>query len=426
MTFDRAVSFLNSRALFGWVLGLDKMHRILADLGDPQKRIRFVHIAGTNGKGSVAAMLASIFENANYKTGLYTSPHLIDVRERVRLNGAIIGKRDFSGLLQALKPLIVKYEATYFETMTALAFLYFAEHGADIVFLEVGLGGRLDATNVIIPELAIITSISLDHTEHLGSTLKDIAGEKAGIIKSERPCLVGEMPAEIGEIFLGHAAEKKAPLYRCENLIRYTIKKEELGKTCFMAKLKTEQNRMYVLRMNGEFQVANACLAIAACDILSSQGWSLKKKNVASGLENVDWPGRFQVVQQKPLVIFDVAHNVASMRRLAGLLRKFCLDRKIFVVLGLLKDKDVGQITQIIAEIADFIQPVEPDSDRAFPARELHKYFTDVQVNFFPPHTVSEGLRNVLSHSGEGAAVCVTGSHYVIGEALKAIKGLTK
>ncbi|MBN1465798.1 bifunctional folylpolyglutamate synthase/dihydrofolate synthase [candidate division KSB1 bacterium] len=421
MTLEQALAFLESRIVFGWKLGLDSMRRMLAEVDDPHERTRFVHIAGTNGKGSVAAMLESIFRSAGHRTGLYTSPHLVDVRERIRSNGEQIGAADFCRLLHRIRPIIEKYDATYFETLTLLAFLYFDKVKADIVFLEVGLGGRLDATNVVIPELSIITTISFDHTEHLGGTLAKIAGEKAGIIKSGRPCLIGEMAADIVRVFRDRAARMDAPFYQLNALYQYAIEGQELGVTRFS--IKGARTASYVLGLNGDFQVSNACLAIAACDILSA--WRIDDDHIATGLECVSWPGRFQLIRGEPMIICDVAHNVASIGQLVRTLRQLCAGKKIVFIIGLLKDKDVGQITKMIAEIAHFVQPVEPDSIRAISAQELQSIFAQ-SVNSFPPLTVAEGLRNVLAQAREEWVVCVTGSHYVVGEALTAIKGLTK
>ena len=219
------------------------MLQMLDELENPHRRSQFVHIAGTNGKGSVAAMLESIYRHAGYKTGLFTSPYLIDVRERLRVNGEMIDENDFCRCIVRLESIIKKYNATYFETLTVLAFLHFAETATDIVFLEVGLGGRLDATNVENPLLSIITSISYDHMEQLGSTLPKIAAEKAGIIKEGRPCLVGEMPLSVDEVIKEFAEKKRSSFYRVQDLYQYNIEKEELGRTKFLAK-GTSKSRM--------------------------------------------------------------------------------------------------------------------------------------------------------------------------------------
>jgi len=220
MTYEQAILFLDGRIGVGWKLGLDSIRRLLVDLGNPHKNLKVVHIAGTNGKGSTAAMLESIFCSAGYRTGLYTSPHLLDVRERMQVNRKMIATDDFARLMQRIAPFIEKYNATYFETLTALAFLYFAEMHLDIVFLETGLGGRLDATNVIDPLLCIITTIGFEHTQHLGDTLEKIAGEKAGIAKTGVPCLVGELPADAERAISSTCKRQNAPFYRSSDMVR--------------------------------------------------------------------------------------------------------------------------------------------------------------------------------------------------------------
>ncbi|MBN1481861.1 bifunctional folylpolyglutamate synthase/dihydrofolate synthase [candidate division KSB1 bacterium] len=426
MTYEQAIAFLNSRISIGWKLGLDSMRQMLTELGNPQHKCRFVHIAGTNGKGSVAALLHAIFQAAGYTSGLYTSPHLVDVRERIRLNEAKIPQQAFADLTGSVRPIIVKYNATYFETVTVLAFLYFAESKTDIVCLEVGLGGRLDATNVVDPELSIITSISFDHTEHLGKTLPDIAREKAGIIKRDRACLIGDVPRNIFKIIKDIARTHDATVYDVNALYHYTILNERLGRTTFKLHRAEAGSSQYTLNMNGEVQVGNACLAIAACDLLSREGWICNDQAIAAGLLNVNWPGRFQVVQRTPLIIFDVAHNVAAINQLVRTMARLCANSDIIFVIGLLKDKDGDRIIQRLAQVASMIQPVVPAIDRALPAQELQAILMHHDIKFFPACSVSEGIQNVLPILKRNAALCVTGSHYVVGEAMETIKGLTK
>lgn len=426
MTYEEALDFLNSRISLGWKLGLDSMQRMLAELGNPQHKCRFVHIAGTNGKGSVAAMLHAIFRAAGYKTGLYTSPHLVEIRERIRLNEAEIEPQSFSDLVGEVRPLIEKYNATYFETLTVLAFLYFAVAKTEIVCLEVGLGGRLDATNVVDPELAVITSISFDHTEHLGTSLPDIAKEKAGIIKRGRPCILGAMPPKVAQVFHDIARVQEAPIYDIGDLCQYVVLNEELGRTTFKLDASWGGGGHYTLSMSGEFQVGNACLAIAACHLLSQANWRCGDEAIAAGLLNVNWPGRFQVAQREPLIIFDVAHNIAAIDQLVHVLERHCSEREILFIFGILKDKDIEHITQRLARLARIIQPVAPACERAFPAQELQMMLERYDVEVFPACTVSQGIKNVLPQLKKNAVLCITGSHYVVGEAMTAIKGLTK
>ncbi len=426
LQFQQAIHVLNSRIPVGWKLGLDSMNNMLDDLGNPHHKTTFVHIAGTNGKGSVAAMLASILRQAGYKTGLYTSPHLVDVRERVVINNRKIDRTYFTRLVEFVKPTIEKYNATYFETVTTLAFLYFAREKAEIVVLETGLGGRLDATNVVDPDLSIITSIAFDHTDYLGTTLSEIAGEKAGIIKDNRACLIGRLPKEAADTIATIARKKQAPLYHSNELYQFKIEKETIGQSDFSVINKRGEYVGYNLAMNGRFQVENACIAISACDILTSLDWSIKRDHIRSGLRQVVWPGRFQIVKTDPTIILDVAHNAAAMRQLVHTLRHFYGDKKILFCLGVLKDKDVGEMAAAIAQIASIIQPVEVQSSRALPAQELQNFFQRSQSNVLPPKSLSDGLNDISSQLTEDSVLCITGSHYVVGEALALIKGLTK
>ncbi len=402
------------------------MQQMLAELGNPHQIGKFIHIAGTNGKGTVAAMLSSIFVNAGYKTGLYTSPHLVDVRERIRLNGKDIEARDMTRLLTFIKPTIEKYNATYFETLTALAFLYFTEQEADIVVLETGLGGRLDATNVVDPILSIITTIDFDHTEHLGKTLADIAREKAGIIKPQRPCLIGDLEPSAETKIIDYAKENYSPVYKTFDIIKATIELEELGRTTFKTLYGDGKENTFDMPLNGAFQVKNACIALAACEILKNSDIVIETDALKKGIENVLWPGRFQVLQRHPLIIADVAHNVASIEQLLLMLAQFCPDKKFIFVFGVLKDKDYIEIAKRVGAIAHAIQPVDLPTERALSARELQSVLQRYNSNIFPPQSVTKGLRNVLSVLDNDTVVCITGSHYIVGTVLNQTKVLTK
>lgn len=425
MTYEQAITFLDSRIGAGWKLGLDSIRRFLAEIGDPHQKIKCVHIAGTNGKGSTSAMLESIFRSAGYRTGLYTSPHLLDVRERIQVNREPVSPDDFARLMARLAPYVEKYGATYFETVTALAFLYFAESNLDLLFLEVGLGGRLDATNVVVPLLSIITNIDYDHLKHLGDTIEKIAGEKAGIIKAGVPCLIGALPEEAGNVVASVCKKKEAKLFRASDMYTLSLKREEPGKTFFHSTGRRLAGEM-ALGMNGIHQLSNAGVALAASDLLSRMGYPLERKYVRSGLANVQWPGRFQIINRRPVVVIDVAHNPASFKALIHSLKRFFAGKEFYFILGLMQDKDVGQIVSQIAKVAAAVQPVAPDSNRALSAHDLHSKFRRYDVKLYQARSVAAGVANVLQNCSENAVVCITGSHYVVGDALQAIKGLTK
>ncbi len=425
MTYDQAITFLDGRIGAGWKLGLDSIRRFLAEIGDPHQKIKCVHIAGTNGKGSTAAMLEAIFRSAGYRTGLYTSPHLLDVRERMQVNRTPIPRDDFARLMLRLAPHVEKYGATYFETVTALAFLYFAESNLDLLFLEVGLGGRLDATNVVVPALSIITNIDYDHTKHLGDTIAKIAGEKAGIVKPRIPCLIGDLPKEAQAVVTAVCQSEDATLFRASDLYKLSLKNEASGKTFFQSTGGRFAGEA-VLGMNGVHQLSNAGVAMAASDLLSRMGCSVERKHVKEGLANVHWPGRFQIIDRRPQVVLDVAHNPASVGAFVRSLRKLFPARELYFIIGLMQDKDTGQIVSQIAEVATAVQPVAPDSARALSAHDLHRKFARYDIKLYQARSVAAGVANVLRNCGDNAVVCITGSHYIVGDALQVIKGLTK
>jgi dihydrofolate synthase / folylpolyglutamate synthase len=426
MNYEQATQFLESRIALGWKLGLESMQEMLAELGNHQQTLRYIHIAGTNGKGSVAAMLESVFRAAGYRTGLYTSPHLVDVRERIRLNGQMISKRQLAVAIERIQQVVEKFQATYFETLTAAALLFFADQQADIVCLEVGLGGRLDATNVIVPDVSIITSISYDHTEHLGGTLAEIAAEKAGIIKTGVPCIVGDLPSEASEVIEQKCCDQRAPLITASQEFSASIRRQVPGRMTLDIEGASPFAGSVQLALNGRHQAKNAEIVASACEKLRKSGWRLSSDDFQKGMRKTRWPGRFEIIHRHPTVIVDVAHNAASIAELAALLLNFYAHWKIIIVIGLLKDKDVLTISRQIAGIAHAVQPVEARSPRALSAVELMQHFSALHAMVLPPGTVAEGVEAVWRMADEQTLICITGSHFVVGEALQKIKGLTK
>lgn len=425
MTYEQALAFLDSRISLGWKLGLHSMRQMLAELGNPEQSLRFVHIAGTNGKGSVAAMLASVAHSAGYRVGLYTSPHLIDVRERIRLNGKMIAERQLAEVITSLQPVAEKYQATYFETLTAAALLFFARQQAQIVMFEVGLGGRLDATNVVRPEVTVITSISFDHTEHLGGTLHQIAAEKAGIIKEGVPCVIGDLPEEAHKVIEQTCRERRAPLQYANSLSVKIVEQSPAsmhlslaGASPFAVPVQTP--------LVGRHQAVNVAIVATVCEILTRLGWSISAEFFQHGLCTTQWSGRYEIIRHEPTVVVDVAHNPAAMAELMVLIKKHFSQRKKLIVIGLLKDKDRREICRQIAAVADVILPVEPQSQRALPAIELKRQFDGLHDAVREPTTVAQGVEAALKAAGAQTLICITGSHFVVGEALMKIKGLTK
>ena len=423
MTFQQARDYLYSLERFGWKLGLERILQLLDDLGGPQRDCRFIHIAGTNGKGSVAAMLESVFRNAGYKTGLYTSPHLVDVRERVRVNGEMISEHDFAAIMGELVTLCEKTPATFFEVMTALAFAYFSRQQADLVILETGLGGRFDATNVVTPLLSVITSIDLEHTEHLGPDLASIAFEKAGIVKPGVPCVIGDLQPEATEVIERICNEKQAPLYRYQDVagvLKYEISKHGTNIVINIG----EQGKISAkLPLTGPHQALNAAIAVSAVRITAPR---ISMETIQRGLEKVQWEGRFQFLRRDPPVIMDVAHNTASVAGLVRVLNELYPEYKKHFIMGLLSDKDVHSICRELAPVAESVMLVTLETSRAMDVEILRKEFGlyNVPVEILP--SLAYGLETVLNDKSSDKLYCITGSHYIAGE-IKAllIKNLT-
>ncbi|RPI03040.1 MAG: bifunctional folylpolyglutamate synthase/dihydrofolate synthase, partial [Calditrichaeota bacterium] len=332
---------------------------------------------------------------------------------------------DFVRIIARIQPMIEKYGATYFETLTAVALIYFAE-SAQISVLEVGLGGRLDATNIVVPAVSIITSISYDHTEHLGTTLAQIAAEKGGILKQGVPCVCGDLPDEASQVINAMAAERSVTIVRASNQYKAAITHESPGWTHFDVQGDTDLDGSYSLPLNGIHQVQNAVVAAAACSQLRQEGWKISRDSFAEGLKQTHWPGRFQIVGQNPTIIVDVAHNTASFDQLLHVLNHFFKSTKIFFIIGLLKDKDFQQIAKMVAGTASVVQPVTPDTPRALSAELLADQFAKRVSYVLKPGSVAEGIDAVLKIANPESTICIAGSHHVVGEALEKIKGLTR
>jgi len=413
MHYQEAISYLFGLERFGWQLGLERMQAMLAELGNPHRYFRSIHVAGTNGKGSVCAMLASILSASGYKTGLYTSPHLIKAEERIRINGAEIAEADVIALIAELQPLFDRHRCTFFEAVTALAFVYFQRQRIDWAVVEVGLGGRLDATNVLQPELCMITHIDYDHTDHLGTTLAQIAGEKAGIIKAGVPCVVGKLPAAAIQVI---NQKGEVVFARKECRVR-DLKMTAEGS--FFVLATAERNLGIRLPLPGPHQVLNSCVAIQGCRVLG-----LSESAMVQGLQRVSWPGRFQLLHDRPLIILDVAHNSSGFNRLKWMIDHFYPEKKVHLVIGVLKDKDYHRMMQILPKRLHAIYAVTPAGSRALPAAELAIPAKPIYFQEFSG--VAEGLGVAFKRALPEELICIAGSHYLAAEAFQVIKTLTK
>lgn len=427
MNYKQALAWIHSLYRFGSKPGLERIEELLRRLGEPHKRLRTVHITGTNGKGSTAALLSSILEAEGFRVGLYTSPYLESFTNRMAVSGREIGKKELALLATAIKPHVEAIactglgQPTEFEVVTAMAFSYFASQEPDWVVVEVGLGGRLDATNVILPCVSVITNVGLEHTQVLGDTVEKIAFEKAGIIKESVPVVTAaDKPAALA-VIEAVAAQRHAPLTVVGRDV--TVKR---GETSLDGQAFTYASRFRSLdglkiQLLGRHQVINAACALAAREQLAEVPFS--EEAARAGLAAARWPGRLEVVSREPLVILDGAHNTDGIQALREALPELIQGRKLYLVVGILADKAVGEILELVAPLATGgLIITSPDNPRAASPQEVAKLaarFASAPVQ--TARTVKEAVEMSLAAVRPGEALCVTGSLYTISEARAAL-----
>lgn len=404
---------------------LENISSLAEALGHPEKKYRSVHIAGTNGKGSTAAFAESILRTAGIKTGLYTSPHLERINERIRVNGEEISDEAFSGSFTKIQSLIeellaqgkLRAHPTFFEVVTALAFEYFAKVGVEFAIFEVGLGGRLDATNIVIPEVSVITRVDFDHENFLGHSLKEIAGEKAGIIKTGIPVILAEQRPEAREVICKRAAEFGAPVYEVEKELR--TEKICLEDGCVRAEALeiTSGERFKVApKLRGRFQLGNALNAIVIGRLLKERGANIFKDTIEQGIANAVWPGRIEKLQSSPDVYLDGAHNPSAARELANFLKENLAGRKVTLLFAAMRDKAVDEIAGILFPLAAEVIFTQPKISRAISAAQLADMAGEYAARFCVIANAETAFEVALASAGPGDAVFVTGSLYLVGE----------
>lgn len=430
MSFDKAyqgtIDYLYALQKHGIKLALSNSLALMAHMGYPHRKFRSVHVAGTNGKGSTSSFIASMLQAAGHRVGLYTSPHLVSFTERIRIDNAPITEAKVVELAARVRDASRKaagpdgtaaLNPTFFEVVTAMAFTYFAEEGVDLAVIEVGMGGRLDSTNVITPLVSVITNIELEHTEFLGTTLSRIAGEKAGIIKQGIPVVTGAMQQEVITVIEREAAAQKAPVYRLpkdffpdriashrEQVFDYSGIKSSYGKV--------------KLNMLGSHQVDNACLALATIECLRSAGVTVDEAAVRRGLEQTRWEGRLELVARRPDIYLDGAHNPASARKLAATIREMkpAYQRTVLII-GILGDKDYQGIIAALAPLADSVVATKPRYSRAMEVRALASEIRKLHGSVETAETVEEAIAAAGKTASPDDLVLITGSLYVVGDA---------
>lgn len=425
MTYKQALAYLAGLGKFGMNFGLERIEQLLAGLGHPERRFKIIHIAGSNGKGSTSAMLAAILQASGIKTALYTSPHLCDYTERMVIDNQQIGKRAFAKVIAQTAVVVADMVAagsehpTEFEVLTAAAFTYFATAGVEYAVIEAGLGGLLDSTNVVLPDVAVITNVSLEHTDRCGTTIAAIAAHKAGIIKHKVPVVTaaqGDALAVIRE----EAAAKGAPLYVLGQDFHAVAAGWEDGRQ--RMEMTTESRGHlgpFTLNLRGCYQVENAALAVMAAQLLAVSQPRITVAVIGQGLATVYWPGRFEVIPGQPAIILDGAHNPDGSRVLREALDDLFPGKVITFVLGILADKDVAGIVGSLVRAEDTVVTVRPISDRAADPRTMAGYFPDRQLVF--AEDIAAGINKARALAGSQGVVCIAGSLYLIGPAREII-----
>ena len=415
--YQRSLDYLYGLEKFGMIFGLTKVEEILEAVGNPHREIQAIHIGGTNGKGSTAAIIASILRKEGYRVGLYTSPHLIRFTERMKVNEKEIEKEEVASLTEWMRERIetagVAPPFTFFDFTTAMAFLYFKQKMVDLAILEVGLGGRLDSTNVIDPLLSIITNIGKDHEDVLGKGILRIAREKAGIIKESRPLITAATQPQVLRLFSKICREKKAPFFRVGKEFRYVL----AGEGSFSYEGLYRKLWGLSLNLRGSHQMINATTALGAMEILDDLGYRVSNDAMTEGLKEVDWPGRLEVVCSSPRVLLDGAHNPDGALSLKESLEKDFEYHHLVLLIGIMKDKDVHSILHSLSPLADHIILTRPGTDRAASPALLRKALGRNGKKAEVIEDFRKAIDKGLSLTGEEDILCITGSLYTVGEA---------
>ncbi|CAI9086386.1 bifunctional folylpolyglutamate synthase/dihydrofolate synthase [Candidatus Methylacidiphilum fumarolicum] len=413
--YRQALKFLGQARTVGMKLGLQNIIELAREMGNVHEKMNFIHIAGTNGKGSTAAFIASALKRSGFKTGLYTSPHLVTIRERIQINGHPISKEQFSHWVLEIQEKIERikqrkkdFACTFFEIITMVAILEFFRCKVDWVVWETGLGGRLDATNIVNPRLSIITNIDYDHTQFLGDTLESIAEEKAGIIKEGVPVIVGKMPKEALAVIKKRALEKGAELIDiCQSVEIKPLKMDYERQWVEIA------NIPFCLGLTGIHQLDNAACAFAALRLLFAEENSMDIKRMQEGFRTVCWPGRFQVIRKAPLCIIDGAHNVAATKQLVANWEQIVGDEPYHLVFGVLQDKNFPMMAEILKRKASMVTLIKPPTSRGLEPKELLPFFGGIKTQICP-----SWADFMPSMDGSLRPILATGSLYLIGQIL--------
>ncbi len=422
MDYKEALEYINGVSWMGTKPGLTRVTALLEKLGRPQDALKFIHIAGTNGKGSTCAMLSSILQHAGYKTGLYTSPYIVSFNERIQINGENIPDEALCRITEAVKPLADSMDdkPTEFELVTAIGFAYFAREHCDVVVCEVGMGGEFDATNVILPpEAAVICNIGLDHTEVLGDTLEKIAATKSGVIKPGCDAVCYRESESVEAVIQARCDKVGATLHKADFAALRPVSHSLEGQVF-------SWNRFENLRLPllGEHQLKNAAVVLTTADALRARGWNITDGDIRAGLADVTWPGRFELARRDPLFIIDGGHNPQCIEALTKNIREYLSNRPLTVLTGVLADKDYACMYESVAPFAREFITVTPPNPRALDGEKLAEYLRQFGKPVIPCAEIETGVRTAIAHAGKDGVVLCYGSLYMIGDIKAALQRL--
>lgn len=424
MNYRECRVYIDNAQKYGSVLGLDNMREMLQRLGNPQDSLEFVHVAGTNGKGSVLAYISTVLARAGYQVGRYVSPPIYTYLERMEINGAAISEEDFARHLTAVAEVVASMteeglpHPTPFEIETAVAFLYFKEEKCHIVALETGLGGLLDATNLITTtKLAIITSISMDHMDYLGNTLREIARNKAGIIKPGCQVVTALQKDEAMEVVKNTCRNLQVSMYVADKKEAYVKKRD------YMGQIFEYHGETYEINMAGVFQIENAVVALRALELLQESGYSISREQMLEGMKNTHWGGRFTVLKKSPIFIIDGAHNPEAALKLEESVREYFPGKTIYYIMGVFKDKEYEKVAKITAPYAREIFTVAtPNNERALPPEALARVVKKYNKHVSSRKTLEEAVEAAYSKAKEEDVIIAFGSLSFLGNITRIVK----
>jgi len=422
MNAEQAIAYIHSVCWKGSIPGLERTQELLKKMGNPEKKLKFVHIAGTNGKGSTAAMTASILRKAGYRTGLYTSPYIYRFHERMQVDGVDISDEDLVAVTEYVKPLAdsMAQSPTEFELVCCIAFEYFLRKKCDIVVLEVGMGGAWDATNVIeVPEVAVITNIGLDHTEYLGDTVEKIAETKSGIFKPHGHAVVYRSSPSVEAVYERICAERDVSLRKAD-FDSLKLKAHTLEGQVFDC----GSRKNLVLPLLGDHQLHNASVVLSIADTLIEEGWKISEQNIYDGIRDVRWPGRFDIVCRKPLFIIDGGHNPQCIEALVKNIQDYLAGKKVIALTGVLADKDYADMYKPVMPLVDRFVCITPPNPRKLEAEQLAQYLREAGAEAQASESILDGVKKAVDLAGEDGVVLCFGSLYSIGGIRDALKDL--